>query len=119
MSECLFCRLGSGEIPADVVWETDRVLAFRDIDPQAPVHVLVIPREHHATLGALATSDPGLLGDVMAGAHAVARQEGLVGADGAEPGWRLVVNTGPAGGQVVHHVHLHVLGGRWMSWPPG
>ncbi|SNR53784.1 histidine triad (HIT) family protein [Blastococcus mobilis] len=119
VSECLFCRLGSGEIPADVVWETDRVLAFRDIDPQAPVHVLVIPREHHATLGALATSDPGLLGDVMAGAHAVARQEGLVGADGAEPGWRLVVNTGPAGGQVVHHVHLHVLGGRWMSWPPG
>lgn len=119
MSDCLFCRLGAREVPAEVVWEDDRVLAFRDIDPQAPVHVLVIPREHHATLGALATSDPGLLGEVVAAAHTVAGQEGLVGADGAEPGWRLVVNTGPAGGQVVHHVHLHVLGGRQMRWPPG
>lgn len=119
VNECLFCRIGAGEIPANVVLETDRVLAFRDIDPQAPVHVLVIPREHHATFGALATSDPGLLGEVVAATHAVARQEGLVGAADAEPGWRLVVNTGPAGGQAVHHVHLHVLGGRQMRWPPG
>lgn len=119
VSECLFCRIGAGEIPADVVWQDDRVLAFRDIDPQAPVHVLVIPREHHATLGALATADPVLLGDVVTAAHTVARQETLVGADGADPGWRLVANTGPAGGQVVQHLHLHVLGGRQMRWPPG
>lgn len=119
MTECLFCRMCAGQIPADIVWENDRVFAFRDIHPQAPTHVLVIPRAHHATLGALSTSDPGLLSDVVAGAHAVARQEGLVGPDGADPGWRLVINTGPAGGQVVHHVHLHVLGGRNLGWPPG
>jgi histidine triad (HIT) family protein len=119
VSECLFCRIAAGEIPADVVWETDRVLAFRDINPKAPTHVLVIPREHHATIGALATGDPDLLGHVVTAAHEVARQEGLVAEDSAEPGWRLVVNTGPDAGQVVHHVHLHVLGGRRLRWPPG
>jgi histidine triad (HIT) family protein len=108
-----------GDIPADVVLRTDRVLAFRDINPQAPAHVLVIPRDHHATIGALAEADPALLADVVAGAHAVARQEGLVSGDGAEPGYRLVANTGPRAGQTVHHVHLHVLGGRDLGWPPG
>ncbi|SOE02110.1 histidine triad nucleotide-binding protein [Blastococcus haudaquaticus] len=119
MTDCLFCRMVAGEIPADVVHETDRVLAFRDINPQAPTHVLVIPKEHHATAGALVTADPELLADVVAGAHAVATQEGLVADGNAEPGYRLVANTGPQAGQTVHHVHLHVLGGRGLGWPPG
>jgi histidine triad (HIT) family protein len=118
-SECLFCRMVAGEIPPDVVRETDRTLAFRDINPQAPTHVLVVPREHHATLGALTAADPALAAELVGAAHAVAVQEGLVAVDGAEPGYRLVANTGPQAGQTVHHVHLHVLGGRGLSWPPG
>ena len=118
MPDCLFCRMVAGEIPADVVHETDRVFAFRDIDPKAPTHVLVIPKEHHSTVGALVAADPGLLGEVVSAAHTVAKQEGLV-TDGAEPGYRLVTNTGSQAGQSVDHVHLHVLGGRRMTWPPG
>ena len=109
----------AGEIPADVVHDTDRVLAFRDLNPQAPTHVLVIPKQHHATIWALVTADPGLLADVVAAAHRVAQQEGLVSGDGAEPGYRLVTNTGPQAGQTVHHLHVHVLGGRGLGWPPG
>jgi histidine triad (HIT) family protein len=109
----------SGEIPADVVHSTDRVLAFRDINPQAPTHVLVIPKEHHATVGALVAADVGLLGECVAAAQDIARQEGLVSEAGAEPGYRLVTNTGPQAGQSVHHVHFHVLGGRGLGWPPG
>jgi histidine triad (HIT) family protein len=108
----------AGDVPADVVLETDRVLAFRDINPQASTHVLVIPKEHHPTVGALAEADPGLLGEVVGATAAVARQEGLISADADEPGYRLVTNTGPQAGQTVHHVHLHVLGGRGMGWPP-
>jgi histidine triad (HIT) family protein len=119
VTDCLFCRMVAGEIPADVVHQTDRVFAFRDINPQAPTHVLVIPKEHHPTVSALATADPGLLGDVVTAAHAIATQEGLVTADGVEPGYRLVTNTGPQAGQTVRHVHLHVLGGRDFRWPPG
>ena len=118
-SECLFCRMVAGEIPPDVVRETDRTLAFRDINPQAPTHVLVVPREHHATLGALAAADPALAAELVGAAHAVAVQEGLVTVDGAEPGYRLVANTGPQAGQSVDHLHLHVLGGRPLQWPPG
>jgi histidine triad (HIT) family protein len=118
-SDCLFCRMVSGDIQPDVVRETDRTRAFRAINPQAPTHVLVVPKEHHATLGALAAADPGLTGELVAAAHAVALQEGLVTADGPEPGYRLVANTGPQAGQTVHHVHLHVLGGRGLAWPPG
>lgn len=113
MEGCLFCGIVAGEIPATVVYETDRLLAFRDIGPQAPTHVLVIPREHHRDIGALVAADPALAGELMAGAVAVAQQEGL----GA--GHRLVLNTGPDGGQTVDHVHAHVLGGRHMTWPPG
>jgi histidine triad (HIT) family protein len=109
----------AGEIPADVVFETERTLAFRDINPQAPTHVLVVPKDHHATLGALAAADPELTAALVAAAHAVAVQEGLVTSDTAEPGYRLVANTGPQAGQTVHHVHLHVLGGRGLGWPPG
>ena len=113
MSDCLFCRIVAGEVPADVVHETDRTLAFRDIGPQAPTHVLVVPREHHADAGAVADADPALLAEVMTAAVAVARHEGLAG------GYRLVANTGDDGGQTVHHLHVHVLGGRRLSWPPG
>ena len=119
MTDCLFCRMVSGEIAADVVHETDRVLAFRDINPQAPTHVLVVPKEHHRNLGELASADPGLLGEVARAAHAVALQERLVSDGGIEPGYRVVTNTGPQAGQSVDHLHLHVLGGRPMKWPPG
>jgi histidine triad (HIT) family protein len=118
VTDCLFCGMVAGDVPADVVLETDRVLAFRDINPQASTHVLVIPKEHHPTVGALAEADPGLLGEVVGATAAVARQEGLISADADEPGYRLVTNTGPQAGQTVHHVHLHVLGGRGMGWPP-
>jgi len=113
MTDCLFCRIVAGEIPADVVHESDRALAFRDVDPQAPTHVLVVPREHHADVAAAADADPALLADVLQAAVAVARQEGLDG------GYRLVANTGDDGGQSVHHLHVHVMGGRRLSWPPG
>ncbi|WP_409328997.1 histidine triad nucleotide-binding protein [Trujillonella humicola] len=119
MSDCLFCRMVAGEIPADVVSETERTLAFRDINPQAPTHVLVIPKDHHRNLGALAAADPDLLGAVVRTAADVARQEGLVTGDGVEPGYRVVTNTGPQAGQSVDHLHLHVLGGRSLGWPPG
>ena len=113
MSDCLFCRIVAGEIPATVVAETDRTVAFRDVAPQAPTHVLVVPREHHADAAAVADADPSLLADVLQAAVAVARQEGL------DDGYRLVANTGVDGGQTVHHLHVHVLGGRSMRWPPG
>ena len=119
MSDCLFCRMVDGEVPADVVLSTDRVLAFRDINPQAPTHVLVVPKEHHPTVAALAQADPDLLGALVRAASAVAVQEGLATEDGVEPGYRVVTNTGPAAGQTVHHLHLHVLGGRDLRWPPG
>ena len=119
MSDCLFCRMVAGDVPATVVHETDRVFAFRDINPQAPTHVLVIPKDHHRNAAALAAADPGLLADVVSAARQVAEQEGLVAGDGIEPGFRIVTNTGPQAGQSVDHVHLHVLGGRRMEWPPG
>jgi histidine triad (HIT) family protein len=108
----------TGEVPATVVAETDRVLAFRDINPQASTHVLVIPKDHHRNVAALAAVDPQLLGEVLTTAHAVAADEGLVHGDGDQPGYRLVTNTGPDAGQTVHHVHVHLLGGRPMGWPP-
>jgi histidine triad (HIT) family protein len=119
VTDCLFCRMVAGEVPATVVADTARVLAFRDINPQAPTHVLVIPKEHHRNVGALAAADPQLLAEVVSTAHAVAAGEGLVQGDGDEPGYRLVTNTGPQAGQTVHHVHLHLLGGRGLGWPPG
>jgi histidine triad (HIT) family protein len=106
-NDCLFCRIVAGEIPAKVVHETETTLAFRDIGPKAPVHVLVIPKAHHVDVGELATADPVLAGQVLAACAAVARDEGLV--DGG--GYRVIFNTGPHGGQEVHHVHAHVVGG--------
>jgi histidine triad (HIT) family protein len=119
MTDCLFCRMVAGEVPATVVAETDRVLAFRDINPQAPTHVLVIPKEHHRNVGALAAAAPPLLAEVVTTAHRIAGEEGLVHGDDDEPGYRLVTNTGSQAGQTVHHVHVHLLGGRGLGWPPG
>ncbi len=113
MPNCLFCGIASGEVPATVVRESPRTLAFRDINPQAPIHVLVIPREHHSDLAAV-TADADLLAELAAQAHEVALAEGI-----ADTGYRVVFNTGSHGGQTVAHVHAHVLGGRAMSWPPG
>ncbi|QSB16104.1 histidine triad nucleotide-binding protein [Natronosporangium hydrolyticum] len=110
MSDCLFCKIVAGEIPATVVHETPRTIAFRDISPQAPVHVLVIPRDHHADLATLTDADPALAGEVFATAAAVARQEGLT-----DDGYRVIVNSGPHGGQEVFHLHAHVLGGRALG----
>ena len=113
MSECLFCAIASGEIPADVVHSDDRTVAFRDINPQAPVHVVVIPKEHHVDVSALTAADPALAGELLATVSQVAREEGLVS------GFRVVLNTGADGGQTVFHVHAHLLGGRGLGWPPG
>ena len=114
MSDCLFCRIAAGEIPATRVLESERTLAFRDINPQAPVHVLVIPKPHYADLAGLAATDDGLLAEVAGQAHKVAQSEGI-----AETGYRVVFNTGSHAGQTVDHAHAHVLGGRPMTWPPG
>jgi histidine triad (HIT) family protein len=107
VAECVFCAIVAGEIPATTVLETDRILAFRDINPQTPTHVPVIPKEHYPDVAALAAANPGLLGEVITAAHRVAAAEGV-----AETGYRLVFNTGAQAGQTVWHVHAHVLGGR-------
>lgn len=112
-AQCLFCRIARAEIPADVVLDTDRVVAFRDIDPKAPTHVLVIPKDHHANLAQMSTSDPELAGLVLQAIAEVVKEEGLT------QGYRTVFNTGTDGGQSVDHVHAHVLGGRSLTWPPG
>ncbi|MFZ9898114.1 MAG: HIT domain-containing protein [Gemmatimonadaceae bacterium] len=109
---CLFCRIVAGTIPATLVASTPEAIAFRDIAPQAPVHVLVVPRAHLPSLDA--AEDPALLGAVLALARRVAREQGI-----AEGGYRCVINTGDDGGQTVGHLHLHLLGGRAHGWPPG
>ncbi len=114
VADCLFCRIVAGEIPGDLVRESDRTVAFRDIDPQAPTHVLVVTRDHYPDVAALAAADPGLAAALLAEATAVAVLEGT-----ATTGYRIVLNTGREGGQTVGHVHAHVLGGRPMTWPPG
>ena len=111
---CLFCRLIAGEVPADVVYQDGRAVAFRDINPQAPVHVLVIPREHMESLDDAARRDEGLLGHLLRVAARVANEQGV-----SAGGYRTVVNTGADAGQSVFHLHVHVLGGRPLAWPPG
>jgi histidine triad (HIT) family protein len=111
--DCLFCRIVAGDIPADVVHESPTTLAFRDLEPQAPTHVLVVPRSHYANAADLAAGEPGTAVDLISAARAVADAEGL------DEGYRLVFNTGAAAHQSVFHAHLHVLGGRSMGWPPG
>jgi histidine triad (HIT) family protein len=112
MTHCLFCKMVSGEIKPDTVFEDDNVLAFRDVNPQAPVHILVIPKRHIATLNDL--DDAELSGQLLQTAVNLAKQEGL-----SEEGYRTVFNCNKHGGQAVYHLHLHLLGGRQMTWPPG
>ena len=110
--ECLFCRIVAGDVPATLVRQTDRVVAFRDIDPKAPTHVLVIPKEHVPSLNE--ATDAAQIGRLMLVAAQIAKTEGI-----AEEGYRTVVNSGANAGQTVFHLHLHLLGGRRLSWPPG
>ena len=112
--DCLFCGIVAGDVAATQVLESARTLAFRDVNPQAPTHVLVIPKEHHLSVASLASAGGGLLDEVITQAHNVAIAEGA-----GEAGYRVVFNTGREGGQTVRHVHAHVLGGRPMTWPPG
>ncbi len=114
MSDCLFCKIAAGTIPPKIVYEDDRTVAFDDINPQAPVHVLIVPRRHAASIADLNDADAGLLGHLLMIGAKVAKQKGI-----ADSGYRLVLNTGKHGGQSVFHLHVHVLGGRPMHWPPG
>ncbi|QCX27978.1 histidine triad nucleotide-binding protein [Nocardioides jishulii] len=112
-ADCIFCKIVAGEIPATVVHESPTVVAFRDLTPQAPTHVLVVPRSHYANAAELSAGEPATMADLVDAAAAVARDDG-VGED-----YRLVFNTGTGAGQTVFHTHLHVLGGRPFTWPPG
>lgn len=114
MSDCLFCKIVARTIPAALVYEDELVVAFDDINPQAPIHSLVIPRKHFTSIAELQDADVMLLGRLLLAANAVAKKKGI-----ADTGYRFVVNTGVDGGQSVFHLHLHVLGGRQMGWPPG
>ena len=114
MTDCLFCKIVNREIPAAIVFEDDRVLAFSDINPQAPTHVLVIPKRHIASLNDIGVEDDQLVGELVRRAAALAKDRGL-----SAGGYRTVFNTNRDAGQTVFHVHLHLLGGRSMSWPPG
>ena len=110
--DCLFCRIAAGDIPAKIVDESPGCLAFRDVNPEAPVHILVIPKRHISSLAE--SDDPALLGEMLDLARRLAVSEGV-----AESGYRTVVNSGPDGGQSVFHLHVHLMGGRKFSWPPG
>jgi histidine triad (HIT) family protein len=112
MTDCLFCKIAAGQIPATVVKRQEGLLAFKDINPQAPTHLLVIPVQHVSSLND--ANDPALLGAMLGFARDLARESGL-----SERGYRVVMNTNANGGQTVFHIHLHVLGGRAMQWPPG
>jgi histidine triad (HIT) family protein len=114
MSDCLFCKIVNGQIPATLVYQDDRLVAFKDINPQAPMHVLVIPRHHVASLNDLTPEDDGLVGEMVRRAAAIAREHGH-----ADRGFRTVFNCNADAGQTVFHIHLHVLGGRTLTWPPG
>jgi histidine triad (HIT) family protein len=112
--DCLFCRIVAGEIPSELIYQDERSIAFRDINPQAPVHVLVVPREHMESLDEATQKDEAMLGHLLRVAARVANEQGL-----SESGYRTVINTGAGAGQSVFHLHVHVLGGRSMNWPPG
>ena len=114
MEECLFCRIVEGDVEADVVHSSDNVVAFRDINPQAPFHVLIIPKDHIPSMREIEDRHGGMLSEVFWAASHLAKAEGV-----DESGWRLVANVGQHAGQTVHHLHFHLLGGRQMGWPPG
>ncbi len=113
-SSCIFCRIAAREIPAEIVHESDTVVAFRDLSPQAPVHLLLIPKEHIVSIADIEDRHGGVLADLIQAATHLAKAEGV-----ADSGWRLVSNVGEDGGQTVFHLHFHLLGGRPMTWPPG
>jgi len=114
MNDCLFCRIANRDLPAAIVYEDERVVAFNDINPQAPTHVLVIPRQHIDSLNDVGVNDDRLIGELVRRAAAIARERGL-----APGGFRVLFNTNRDAGQTVFHIHLHLLGGRTMAWPPG
>ena len=111
--DCLFCNIASGTIPVTRLFETDQMLAFPDINPQAPTHILIIPKQHFSSLAHTTSEQTELLGQLLSAAAEIALQQQLAS------GYRLVINTGPNGGQTVDHLHMHLLGGRPMTWPPG
>ena len=114
MADCLFCKIAAGDIPASIVFQDERLVAFKDINPQAPMHLLVVPRRHVATLNDLTDADDGLVGEMVRRAAALAKDHGYEGR-----GYRTVFNCNAGAGQTVFHIHLHVLGGRPLAWPPG
>ncbi len=114
MADCLFCRIATGQIPASIVYQDDRLMAFRDLNPQAPLHVLIIPRRHIATLNDLTAEEDSLVGEMIRRAAAIAQEQGH-----ADKGYRTIFNCNREAGQSVFHVHLHLLAGRPMAWPPG
>ena len=114
VQDCLFCRIVDGALAADIVYENDSLIAFRDIDPKAPTHILLIPRRHIATMNDMHAGDESLAGELFITAARIAADEGL-----ADDGYRVVMNCNAAAGQSVFHIHLHLLGGRTMTWPPG
>jgi histidine triad (HIT) family protein len=114
MSECIFCKIASGEIPSDKVYEDNSLVAFRDLQPQAPTHILVIPKKHIGTMNDIADTDAQLISGFLLTCQKLAKEEGL-----SDRGYRIVINCNKDGGQSVFHLHAHLLGGRHMQWPPG
>lgn len=114
MSDCLFCKIVSGEISCDKLYENDKLVAFRDIDPQAPTHILVIPKKHIRSINELEISDQNLAGEILLAAKEIASIENI-----ESSGYRTIFNTNSDGGQTVYHIHMHVMGGRQLHWPPG
>lgn len=114
MNSCLFCSIIKGDIKGDIVYQDESIVAFRDINPKAPVHILIVPRKHIATLLDLEQGDKKLMGDIFYAAARLAKDKGI-----SEDGFRVVLNCGPGAGQSVYHIHIHLLGGRPLTWPPG
>lgn len=114
MTDCIFCKIIAGDIPGDIVYQDDEVLAFRDLNPQAPTHILIIPKQHIATTNDITPEQAELAGKLILAAQKIAHEEGI-----AESGYRTVLNCNAGAGQSVYHIHLHLLGGRPMGWPPG
>lgn len=114
MEDCIFCKIISKDIPATVVYQDELITAFEDINPKAPIHILIIPKKHFASLNEIPEDQKNLIGHLFLKAREIAREKGI-----ADKGYRLVLNTGRDSGQDVHHIHFHLLGGRQMSWPPG
>ena len=114
MSDCMFCKIRDGEIPSEAVYENDDIMAFKDVNPQAPTHILIVPRQHIATVNDLKDEDAAIMGKMVHAAQIIAEAEGV-----AEDGYRLVINCNEKAGQTVFHIHMHLLAGRNMTWPPG